>query len=526
MNEDFYLDLQKRMYSIALFGELFGLLKSKGRSLEKYGFERLDQQILLFFMVLRFIMERTLESETCLMEDIAQAIREISREVFHLALCEDECLSLSILCVSDILFNKGEPFFFNPIEGDERWKVRINYLDSEIVYEGNTPHASYKMSEDGFHLMLSTLEMEENMQLQFRDLVFELQMKSGNYPKALDEIREIFQLLRIQEKELDNLCVQTRSNAAAIDNELYTRINQQTFELMEESRAKMRRHQKNVEFLLQDLHRSIAEGSFTQKDEQNFDALKKINAYLSSSILAHTAIFDALNRFSALLDDQLDYQLRQSFYARRPFKQAVFKPLMSNPALLENFDLLLHAMLLKPIPKRMAVEKAFRYAPLRKNSEDGSWQEVDERFDEEEYERQKQEAAARVERSNAIIISIFSKLLLAPGHEMKLDELLSADCFESSTQAREILVALSTLTIFDLEGFSAARNELIFEEQTAFSLPFAILDALDQLEALAYFAQLSVKKAEGSAHFVINEDGLQMDISADNLLLRLERKSL
>lgn len=217
VNSDFYRDLEKRMYSIALSGQLFALLKSKGTTLNHYGFERLDQQILLFFMVLRFIMEKTLASEPCFLEDIAMAIREFNRDVFGKDLDQDKCLSLAELCVSNILCNRDEPFFFDPVEGDERWKVRVNYLNSEVVYQNNVPKASYKMSDDGFHLMLSTLEMEENMQLQFRDLVFELQLKAGNYPRALDQIREIFQLFKIQEMEIQNRCVQLRSNAAFLN---------------------------------------------------------------------------------------------------------------------------------------------------------------------------------------------------------------------------------------------------------------------------------------------------------------------
>ena len=56
MQSEFYRDLEKRMYTIALFGQLFSLLKQKGRTLDSYGFSRLDEQILLFFMVLRSMM--------------------------------------------------------------------------------------------------------------------------------------------------------------------------------------------------------------------------------------------------------------------------------------------------------------------------------------------------------------------------------------------------------------------------------------------------------------------------------------
>lgn len=526
MNQEFYQDLEKRMYSIALFGELFSLLKSKGRSLDKYGFERLDQQILLFFMVLRFIMEKTLASEPCFLEDIAQAIREINRDVFCRNLSPEDCMNLARLCVSGILCNQGEPFFFDPIEGDERWKVRLNYLNSEIVYQGSTPRASYKMSDDGFHLMLSTLEMEENMQLQFRDLVFELQMKSGNYPKALDEIREIFQLLRIQEREIESRSVQARSNAAFLNGQMYIQINQQTYDLMNDSREKLRRHQKNVEWLLQDLHHTIQSGTFTQKDEENLDALTKIHQYLGKSILAHASILEALNHFSRLLDEQLEYQLRQSFYSRRPFKQAVWKTVMDEPAVLENFDTLLHSFFMKPPKKSFSLEKAFQYGPLRKVSEDGSWQEVDESYDEEAYEKERQKAIERVDRTNQIIGLLIRKLIENPGHSMRLSELLEADVFESANQAREVLCAITSVTELDLQELYQQRSEIIMEEQTAFSLTFALLEILEQEEALRYFKSLKAEKAEGKAQFAVQEGALEIGVQTDDLQISLERRTL
>lgn len=526
MNSEFYRDLEKRMYPIALFGQLFGLLKSKERTLVKYGFERLDQQILVFFMVLRFIMEKTLASEPCFLDDIAMAIRQFSRDVFRNELNEEQCQELAEQCISNILCNRGEPIFFNPVQGDDRWKVRLNYLNSEVVYQNGVPKASYRMSDDGFHLMLSTLEMEENMQLQFRDLVFELQLKAGNYSRALDEIREIFQLLKIQEMEIQNRSIQVRSNAAFLNGEAYEQINEQTFTLMNDSREKFAEYSKNVSFLLEDLHRAVQSEQFTEKDAQNLRALIQIQDYLGKSLMAQSSILDALNQFSSLLNEQLDHQLRQSFFARRPFRQAVWNTVMEKPDRLGNLDSLLFTLFHKPLPKRFVLERAFQYRRLKRNSEDGIWEAVDESFDEEEYERRRKEKIEQVEKLNSMVHAIVCALLLVEGHQAELSHLLNPDFFAKVDQARVILSDLSSVVSLDLEDLYSQREDIILEEQSSFSFPLAVLQAMENEPLLRYFARLQVMKTEGKVEFVIHEERMDYRVQVDNLLLRLERKEL
>ena len=60
MKKEFYRDMARRTATIALFGELFMLLRSRSRTLSDYGFEKIEDQMLLVFLLLRVIMEKTL----------------------------------------------------------------------------------------------------------------------------------------------------------------------------------------------------------------------------------------------------------------------------------------------------------------------------------------------------------------------------------------------------------------------------------------------------------------------------------
>ncbi len=526
MQSEFYRDLEKRMYTIALFGQLFSLLKQKGRTLDSYGFSRLDEQILLFFMVLRYIMERTLASENCFLEDIALCILEGNRELFHKELDLEQCTKLADLMVTNILCNQGAPFSFDPIEGDDRWKVRLNYLTSQVAYDGPTPKASYKMSDDGFHLMLSTLEMEENLRLQFRDLVFELQMKAKNYSKALDEIREIFQLLKIQEVEIHNKALQVRSNAAVLDQKAYVELSNSTYTLISESRTKFQGYWNNVNQLLQELQRALAAGTFTAKDEADLASLSDINNYLSRSILAQTTILEAIQKFSKLLDEQLQFQMRQSFYERRPFRQVIWQKVMDEPSSLESFDELLHPLFFKNPPKQFTPARAFEYRSLRINELDGTLEEVDPDYDQLEYERQKEENIRRVQIMNDKVQALLMSLVNVPGHTQALDEIFSREEFDSMDQAREMLSSLSSITTFDLADLFSKRHEIIIEEQTSFSLPLAILEAMENQLELQDYCKLNITKNGRKIEFEMEENGLQALVRVDGLDLSLERKPL
>ena len=295
---------------------------------------------------------------------------------------------------------------------------------------------------------------------------------------------------------------------------------------MNQSREKFAEYQKTVGFLLNELHQTIQSGTFSAEEEKNVRALVQIQDYLGRSLLAQSSILEALNSFSSLLNEQLEHQLRQSFFTRRPFRQAVWNSVMEKPDRLENLDQILHPMFRKPIAKRFALERAFQYRRLRKNPEDGSWQQIEEGFDEEEYERKKQEKKERVEKLNLLVQTLMNALIDAPNHQATLDCLLKEDAFEDLNQARQILSDLSSVVSLNLQDLYGQRKDIILEEQSTFSFPLAMLAAMENEPVLQYFSSLTVSHADGSAEFVVKEDQMECRVRVDNLALQLKRKQL
>ena len=160
------------------------------------------------------------------------------------------------------------------------------------------------------------------------------------------------------------------------------------------------------------------------------------------------------------------------------------------------------------------------------NLDDGSIEEINSDFDLEEYERQKQEKEDYVRRMNQKVEDALMKLVKAPDHFLPLDECFDLDQFESVDQARELLASLASLTTLDLEHLYGSRNEIILEEQTTFSLPLAILGAMESQLELQEYVNFQIQKQDRRIYCTIPDGELETVISLDGLLLHLERKLL
>lgn len=68
--------------------------------------------------------------------------------------------------------------------------MNISYVSNEIVYlDSDVKRTSYRLTEDGYNLLLSTLEIENNMKLTIHEMIFKMHLEKQSYDKAVDEIK-------------------------------------------------------------------------------------------------------------------------------------------------------------------------------------------------------------------------------------------------------------------------------------------------------------------------------------------------
>lgn len=522
MREEFFNDMAKRVPSIALFGELFVLLRSRSLTLSHFGFEKIEDQIMLIFFILRNIMEKTLEKERCTLEDLAEAVLELNADLFHLPLDQENALKLAKVVTDSILSNSGEPLIFRAFDSDDFEKT-ISYLKSSWFSAEGTTKVSYEMSEDGFRLMLSTLEMEQNMRIRFQELIYEEEAKRGNYENALSSIREIFNLLKIREIDISEKAAQIRNDAASLGSKAYADLVRDNLQTMKQSRDNLEKYKKENAETIRDISSKLEASSLKGTDFENLQTLGRISRMLDRSVAAVTGILNALNTFSLDYNSELVLQLTASQSQRYSFRKTVFEPVLQDASILERIDELLHPLWKKQPDSIFQLDHAFEYKQLISRNEDDGIEEVDEDYDLEQEEKRKEEERRKKQALGDSLVMFLKKLSEMPDHSLSLTDFGQPEGFlPDSGHARILLSSWAMSEETDLEQLVRDSEELVIEDDLPYSFSLAMLENLESMPFLKGFQRLKTEKGEGKMVYGFSEDGMDIQISVDNLIFRLE----
>lgn len=522
---EYFSDMPSRMYSIALFSQLFTQMHEKMRTLRDFGLETIDQQVTFLFYVLRFLMEKTLRSEPCTIEDIAFAIQEICSRYFRIPVYE-EAMKLARVVVDQILYNNSEPIEFIPYKENSAHNQYLKYITSSLEKDETGRYISYRMSEDGFHLMLSTLEMEQNMRIRIQDLIFEMEMQKKNYSKALDEIRRLFQLLRIREIDIQEKTAQIRSSAVSLAPEEYQALYQDNFEIMDQTRNKFAQYEKQVEGSINELNRRIHTVNFSEKELGNLSNLLQISALLKQSILAFTSIVTTLNNFSKDYQKELEEQMLCSSPRMYPWQKMVMDPVFNQPDLLASIDSFLHPLFFDQPQPIFLPASAFDFRKNRVMEESALVELADEQADEALLAALKEKQLRHKAHLDAVLSALLDALDQSDSRQTTLSGLLQSRpaLFADLDTAREFLSAWSSSVRIDLDALRQDAGELVFEDLDSYNHLLSLLMFMPQYPFLEYYQALRIDKAGGRTQFQTVQDDLEMTVTADDLRFTLEGK--
>ncbi len=504
MNAELLHDMSQRTSTIALFGELFMLLRSKSQSLSGYGFEKTEDQIMLVFLTLRIIMEKTLAEESCTLDDLSASLTELNADLFHLPLSYESLRSIANLIVDQILSNGGEVIEFRAFDQDEFYAHPM-YLNSSVIYEGNVKKASYRLSEDGFRLMLSTLEMEENMQLQFRDLVLKMQLERKNYSRALDEIRHIFEILKMKEIEFQDKLAQVRSDASLLSTSTYQAMIDENFQIMEDSEERFKHYSADVRSQIDELNEKLEKSALEGEDYTNLQMLRKIHELLQRSLLALNSILKTLINFSSAFSDELSLQLRSSAFRKYSFTRLVMDPVFENSDLLEQMDTFLHALFIRNPEPQFSLYPAFEYRQLIAREDDDDFEEADEEYDLQAQERRKEALRLQKEQLNESVRMFLEALLEKEDGRLTLAEYGQPEGFvHDSDQARILLSSFASAKTVSISDLKEDRENLVIDEEIPYSFSLALMENYEKLEMLGDYDYLKIRKAPGKAVYTFD----------------------
>lgn len=539
MQYEFLKHFPKRMKNVGLYAILIQNSVQK-TTWKQYGFMSADEQLNLIFAVMLYIMEQSLKEENCTMDDIGAYIDTINVQYWNKNMNYEDCRQLGDFVVNVVLSNEGRVMHFDGFNFEQNAYqiIHISYVANKIVYvEQELKRTSYYLTDDGYNLLLSTLEIENNMKLTIHEMIFQMHLEKQSYDKAVDEIKNVFNLLRIQLQKIQEAMGKIRRNALNYSVRDYEDILLENLDTISDTKQKFQNYREMVKSRVRELEEeNINVKRLSDKEEEKLNHLRVIETYLNRTIDEHQKILNSHFDLKALYTKELEDLTQMSLIRRFPLRTGLYDKILEHPDALENVDYFLRPLFNQDVEKTYNLNKAFQLQrPVRKTVEEEIGEELD--FDEEswqeEQERLRRQKLMKYEQSLGYLLC-----QAAEKGEVSLGEICTQ--IEENSDDRdklipnveifkEIMVELIKNCEIVIKDLKKERSEFIQDRPGEFQLNEMLLQLLEQEsyvgESILKIETYRIEDGEAVIfEGVLNEDGERKSIRCSNVLIRVLRE--
>lgn len=555
MRYDFLKDFPKRMKNVGLYATLIQNIVDK-TSWNKYYVTKNDERINIVFSVLLFIMEKSLKDDVCTLDDVAIYIDEINSSDYEKPLSFDECREMADFIVNSVLSNDGKIMSFDGYDYEQKAYhiINIRYLMNKVVYiDGDVRRTSYTLTEEGYNLLLSTLEVEANLRFTIQEMIFRLHLEKQSYDKAAQDIRELFNQIRIQLRKIDAAMVSIRRNALNFSITQYEEITNENMDMVYDTKQKFENYRDLVEQRkaeLLEIHFNVKK--LSAEDEEKLANLKVISGYLGRTIDEHQKILTSHFNLKDLYAKEMDSLSVVSMVKRFSLRNEVYDKILDDPNALGNMSNLISPLF------NQDVEGVYNPASAaglqrtsRKKKEEDSIEDIE--FDEELWEREKQARlkerrkkyegcltfilSRAVERGNVSLSEIQEEIV--SDMENMDDRIKVPDDVREETQNQpaKIDVLIPTIDIFkeimvelikgrtlDLEALKKERRESFEDDSEVFEVNRMVLDIMEDIDPEERVNHIVISKhGESKVSFgnIMDEQGRLREIRCSDVKIEV-----
>lgn len=505
MQYDFLRNFIKRMKNVGAYALLFKNSIQK-QTWKQYGFETVYEQTNLIFSVLLYIMEQSLKEEACTIDDITYFIDSINVSYYKKTLSYDDCKMLGEFIVNTILCDDGRAMYFEGYnyEQEKYQELSISFIANKSLYlEGDVKRTSYFLTDDGYNLMLSTLEIESNMKLTVHEMIFKLHLEKASYDKAADEMKNIFNLMRIQLQRIQEAMRKIRQNALSYSVEEYKKILDENIATIDETKQKFLEYRAYVSRLVKEMeHQNIHIERLEHKESENLRNLKVIEGYLNRALDEHQKILSTHFDLKALYTKELETLSQMSLIQRFSLRTEFYNEVLKNPECLTQMEVFFRPLFVQDVDKIYLLDKAFAYQkPIVEKEMEESADMVD--FDNETWLREQNELLQKKLKRYQDSVSCLLLYATKEGEITlsQLQEQLTPDdkdvLFPSMEIFREIMIELLKEGNFRLDELRKEKEEHFEEMRKQFQMSQCLLDCVEAIPKLSKIKELNVKRLEG-----------------------------
>ena len=531
MQFEFLKHFPRRMKNVGLYTVL--VQNSLQKTLwKKYGFLKTDEQFNMIFAVLLYIMEQSLKEEHCTMDDIGAYIDTINMHHFEKQMTYEDCRALGDFIVNVVLSNEGKTMYFDGFnfEHNAYQIMNISYVANRIVYnEQDVKRTSYYLTDDGYNLLLSTLEI--NMKLTIHEMIFQMHLEKQSYDKAVDEIKNVFNLLRIQLQKIQEAMGKIRRNALNYSVRDYQEILNENLETISDTKQKFQNYRDLVKSRARELEEAnINVQKLTEKEEEKLNHLREIEQYLNRAIDEHQKILNSHFDLKSLYTKELEALSQMSLIRRFPLRTSLYDKILEQPQALERLEYFLRPLFCKEAEKVYNLNKAFQLQkPVHKAKETDTQEELD--FDagawEEEQELLYRKKLIRYEKSLACLLGYAIEdgeiSLLELSKQLEKETEKQTDLLPTVEVFKEIMVELIRNREIDILALKQEQSEYIQEQSREFQLNVMLLNLVEECPKFHCLRRIEVYRLDDGETVtfsaVLDENGEYRTIRCSNVML-------
>jgi len=535
MQYEFLKQFPRRMKHVGMYVVLIQNSIQK-TTWKQYGFLKADEQLNLIFAVMLYIMEQSLKEENCTMDDIGAYIDTINMQHLKKNLAYDDCKKLGDFIVNTVLCNEGRTMYFDGYDfGQNAYHImNISYVANKIVYvDQDIRRTSYYLTDDGYNLLLSTLEIENNMKLTIHEMIFQMHLEKQSYDKAVDEIKNVFNLMRIQLQKIQEAMGKIRRNALNYSVKDYQEILLENLDTISDTKNKFQNYKEMVKSRARELEEeNINVKRLSEKEEEKLEHLREIERYLNRTIDEHQRILNSHFDLKAVYTKELESLSQMSLIKRFSLGSELYDKVLENPQALAHLDYFLRPLFNRDMEKIYNINKAFELQKtIKKNEEKDTTEQVD--FDEEEWLRQQEELRQkkmkRYEESLGLLLNLAGEkgvISLKEIQEKSEQDLEIKDKLIPNVEIfKEIMVELIKNPVIDIEALKKERRDYIQERQMEFQLNEMVLSLVEEYPKNQRIGKIETYRMEDGSKVVFegvrSEDGRIKNICCSNVLIRV-----
>lgn len=537
MQYEFLKHFPKRMKHVGMYGLLLQNSTQK-QTWKNYGFMKTDEQLNLIFALMLYIMEQSLKEENCTIDDIGAFLDYLNTTYFNKNMSYEDCKKIGDFIINVILCNEGKAMYFDGFDFEQRaYKImNISYIANKVVYvDSEIKRTSYYLTDDGYNLLLSTLEIENNMKLTIHEMIFKMHLEKQSYDKAVDEIKNIFNLLRIQLQKIQEAILKVRRNALNYSVADYKVLLEENMETIDVTKQKFISYRETVKKRAKELEEeNINVKKLSHEDEEKLNNLKIIEHYLNRGIDEHQKILNSHFDLKILYQNELELLAQMSLIQRFSLRNELYDKVLGDVSMLDRMDVFLRPLFYRTPDKIYNPNKALELQrPVRRKvlEEEVEVLEFDEEEWQEELIRKQKEKLAKYKKSVSLIMDILYEKEKVTLEEIKQiveeKEEGLAELIPDINIFKEIMVEFIKSKEIDLKALKKERNEYIVEQTLDFQLQEMLLNLADEDGEKEDISKIYIARKVDSPPIVfeniLDENGNYKVIRCSNIQFEIEK---